>query len=119
MSESSDSESGPICLSSRDFPRVVLASPKPAVVGFWAEWCGPCRTMRPIFDKLSVEFSGRALFASLNVDDSPDVAASFGVLGIPTFIVFIGGKPVETIVGACGEEALRKAVEKHLGPSPG
>jgi len=119
MSESSDSGSGPVCLSSRDFPRVVLASPKPAVVDFWAEWCGPCRTMRPIFARLSEEFSGRVLFASVNVDDSPDVAASFGVLGIPTFIVFIGGKPVETIVGVCGEEALRKAVEKHLGPSPG
>jgi len=108
-----------VCVTSRDFPQVVLASPKPVVVDFWAEWCGPCRTMRPVFDRLSAELSGRALFASLNVDDGPDVAASFGVLSIPTFIVFVGGKPVERIVGACGEDALRKAVEKHLAPNPG
>jgi len=116
MSESPSADSGPVCVTSHDFPRVVLASPKPAVVDFWAEWCGPCRKMRPVFERLSAEFSGRALFASLNVDDGPDVAASFGVLGIPTFIVFVGGKPVERVVGACGEGALRKAIEKHLAP---
>jgi thioredoxin 1 len=117
MSNTPEADAGPISISSSDFPRVVLASSKPVVVDFWAEWCAPCRTMRPIFDRLSHAYSGKVLFVSLNVEKNPDMAAKFGVFSIPTFLVFMDGKPIDRIVGACGEETLRKAIDRHVSAS--
>lgn len=119
MGGSSDADSGPVSVSSSDFPQLVLANAKPVIVDFWAEWCAPCLTMRPVFERLSRAFSGKVLFASLNVDQSPDVAAKFAVLGIPTFLLFVGGELVERIIGVCGEEVLRRAIERHLLASLG
>ncbi|MGQ9513966.1 MAG: thioredoxin [Thermoproteota archaeon] len=110
----SPNQEGSVNVSSANFVSIVLNSGKPVVADFWAEWCPPCRAMKPIFEKLAKDYSGRALFISVNIDKNPDLATRYGILGIPTFLVIVGGKPVEKIVGACGEAPLKKAVEKHL-----
>ncbi len=96
------------------FEREVLEAGKPAVVDFGAPWCPPCRAMEPIFEELAGRFDGNVRFHKLNIDDNPAVAQRYGVKGIPTFIVFDGGREVERVVGATGKEALARIVNKYV-----
>jgi thioredoxin 1 len=84
----------------------------PVLVDFWAEWCAPCRMMAPVVDQLASELSGRAFVAKLNVDQNPATAARFGVMSIPNFIVFRGGKPAGQVVGAVGRPSLLQLVSR-------
>jgi len=81
------------------FEREVLQSDKPVVVDFWAPWCGPCRAVAPILEQLSQE-QDRVVFTKLNLDESPEYASRYGVLSIPTAILFENGEPKEAVVGA-------------------
>jgi len=95
------------------FEKDVLASEKPVLVDFWAEWCAPCRMIAPTVDAVAGEFEGRATVVKLNVDDNPSTSQRYGIKGIPTLILFKGGKEEERIVGATSKDALTRLLEKH------
>ena len=109
-----ESQGAPRTLSDATFDRVVGASAQPVLVDFWAPWCGPCRIVGPVVDRLAREFAGRAVVAKLNVDDNPRTAQRFGISGIPALLIFKGGQVVERLVGAQPAPALRQALAKHL-----
>ncbi len=96
------------------FKKEVLDSEIPAFVDFWASWCGPCRMIGPVFEELSNEYAGKVKFAKVNVDENPKTPSNYGVRGIPTLIMFKGGKAVEQIVGAVPKSQLDGAVKKVL-----
>jgi thioredoxin 1 len=96
------------------FQKEVLEAEQPTFVDFWASWCGPCRMIGPIFEELSGEYSGRVKFAKVNVDENPRTPANYGVRGIPTLIMFKGGKPVEQVVGAVPKSQLESVLKKVL-----
>jgi thioredoxin 1 len=86
----------------------------PVFVDFWAEWCGPCKSMEPVIEKLAKQYAGRITFGKLNVDEEPDIATRFDVFSIPTFMIFRSGRPLEAVVGAVGSTVLEKAIQKSL-----
>jgi len=102
------------------FETEVLASEKPVIVDFWAEWCPPCKMMEPHLDRLASEFGDRVTIGKLNVDDNQDIAIRYGVMGIPTLAVFRGGKLVDRMIGFPGGAAPIKAwIEKNTAvPTP-
>ncbi len=102
-----------IILSDADFQRIIENS-TPTIVDFWAEWCGPCRVMHPIFEKLAGKYAGKMTFARMNVDENPRAPSGLGIFSIPTFVVFKNGKVVDSVVGAIGEAGLERAIQKHV-----
>jgi thioredoxin 1 len=97
-------------VNSEAFEREVLNSELPTLVDFYADWCGPCRVMGPVVDELANDLQGRANVVKVNVDESPELAARYGVQSIPTFLVVSGGKPTQRFIGVQGREALASAV---------
>ncbi|MEG1585320.1 MAG: thioredoxin [Bacteroidales bacterium] len=89
----------------------LIASGKPVVIDFWAEWCGPCRMVAPIIDELAVEFEGRAAIGKYNVDEENDLSAEYGIRNIPTILFFKDGKLVDKQVGAAPKAAIQAKVE--------
>ncbi|RPJ11986.1 MAG: thioredoxin [Deltaproteobacteria bacterium] len=108
-------ESGLLHVSDKTFASEVLQSELPVLVDFWATWCGPCKSISPLIDELSNEYAGRVKIAKLNVDENPGTPSQYGVRGIPTLIVFKGGKILEQIVGAVPKTRLTAMLDKALG----
>ncbi|HEY0629870.1 MAG TPA: thioredoxin [Sphingomicrobium sp.] len=101
-------------ISDASFDIDVIGSSEPVVVDFWADWCGPCRSIGPALDQIADELSGKVTIAKLNVDENPDAAARYGVRSIPTMILFKNGIPVSSQVGAAPKSFLKQWVERGL-----
>jgi thioredoxin 1 len=97
------------------FQQQVLQSATPVVVDFWAPWCGPCRMVSPIIEELAKDFDGKVVVGKMNVDENPQVAGQYGVMSIPTVMVFKGGQPVKSMVGAQGKETYKQSINEVLG----
>lgn len=98
-----------------DFEKEVLGSKVPVVVDFWAEWCGPCRMLAPIIDEISKEYAeDKVKVYKLNVDNNPRIAAKYGIMAIPTVIIFKNGQPFEQIVGVRPKSELKAAIERAI-----
>ena len=104
-----------LTFSDDTFDKDVLQSETPVLVDFWAEWCGPCRMMTPTIDALATEYGGKVKVGKLNVDHNNGTAMRYQVRGIPTLLLFKGGKVVEQMVGARSKADVQKVLESHIG----
>jgi thioredoxin 1 len=106
--------SEPINVTDDAFEKTVLQSELPVVVDFWAPWCGPCKMVAPVLEKIASEYAGKLVVAKVNTDEYPKWAMEYGVQGIPTMLFVSGGKVVHHQVGAVPEPYLRDAVDTFL-----
>ncbi len=100
-------------LTTSDFDSYMKGG-KTVFVDFWAVWCGPCRTMEPVVERLAAKYGDRVVFGKLNVDEEPSLATRYDVQSIPTFMVFRDGRPVDAAIGAVGETALDRLIQKSV-----
>jgi thioredoxin 1 len=96
----------------QDFEKEVLKSEKPVLVDFWAAWCGPCQMMGPIIDELAEKVKDKYKVGKLNVDENRETASKYGVMSIPTLIIFKDGKNVKQFIGVQNKESLQEELEK-------
>ena len=106
--------SEPIHVTDAAFEKTVLQSSIPVIVDFWAPWCGPCKMVAPILDKLAKEYDGQILIAKVNTDENPEWMMKYGIQGIPTMLFVAGGKIVHRQVGALHERMLRDTVSQFM-----
>ncbi len=104
----------PINVTDEAFEKTVVGSEIPVIVDFWAPWCGPCKMVGPILDKIAQEFAGKLIVAKVNTDSHSEWANKFGVQGIPTMLFMSGGKVVHQQVGALPEPMLRTVLDQFL-----
>jgi thioredoxin len=102
----------PMPVTDADFHRIVAESALPVLVDFYADWCGPCRMMAPVLDDMAREYKGRLQILKIDTDRYPEVSAGLGIRGIPTLIVFKGGKEANRVVGAVPKPALVAALDR-------
>jgi len=103
-----------IAVNDSNFDEIVIKSDKPAMVDFWAEWCGPCRMIAPYVEQMVEEFKDKALIVKVNVDNCPDIASKFGIRNIPTILFIKDGKVVDKQVGAVAKSSLVAKLEALL-----
>jgi thioredoxin 1 len=103
-----------VTVTDSDFDAVVLKSPIPVLVDFWAPWCGPCRAVAPLVEELAAEYDGRALVAKMNVDENPATPGKYGIRAIPCFILLKNGQVVDQLTGAGTKKGLTDMIGSAL-----
>ena len=101
-------------VTDQEFKATVLDSQTPVLVDFWAAWCGPCRMIAPFVEEIARDYAGKAVIAKMDTDANPMTPMQYGIMGIPTLIIFQGGKEVERIVGAVPKAAIAKKLDAVL-----
>jgi thioredoxin 1 len=101
-------------VTDRDFDSVVLQNDKPVLVDFWAEWCVPCHMVSPVVEEIGREKEDLQV-VKLNIDDNPEITRQYGIMSIPTLMLFRGGQEKARVVGARGKDALLREIDPHLG----
>ena len=104
----------PVQITDTNFEQIVKQSQMPVLIDFWAVWCGPCRMIAPTVEELAKEYEGRAIIGKMDVDNNPDVPATYGIRSIPTILIFKDGQVVEQIVGAVPKQTLVHALDNHM-----
>ena len=102
-------------VNDQSFEKEVIKSEIPVIVDFWAPWCGPCRMLAPVTDKLSDTYAGKVKFCKINVDENPESSMKYRVMSIPTLMFFKDGQIKETSLGAIPENTLKPKVEDLIG----
>ncbi len=103
-----------VYVNDADFEKEILNSDIPAMVDFWADWCGPCKMVAPVIEELAEEFKGKVKIAKMDVDQNQQTPARFGIRSIPTMIFFKDGEVANIVIGAQPKEILKKELEKLL-----
>ena len=106
--------SKPVPIDDSNFDQTVLQADKPVLVDFWAVWCRPCHVVAPILDELAEAYDGRINFFKLDVDQNPKTASRYGIMSIPTLLIFKGGEPVSHLVGVRPKEELKQNLDAAL-----
>ena len=104
----------PITVTDSTFENLVVNADTPVLVDFWAEWCGPCKMSAPVLEEIATDLAGKLTIGKLDVDENGSTAMAFGVMSIPTLLLFKGGKPVERIVGFQPKQQLLSKLQRHL-----
>ena len=104
----------PTTVDDSNFDEIVLQAKTPVLVDFWAEWCGPCRMVAPVVEELAEEYEGRISFVKLDVDQNPKTASKYGIMSIPTLLLFKNGSPVSNIVGFRPKAELKRSLDAVL-----
>jgi thioredoxin 1 len=103
-----------VTLTDGNFDSDVISNAQPVLVDFWAEWCGPCRALAPAIDAMATDYAGKVSVGKLNVDENPEITMRYMVRGIPTVMLFKGGKVVDQVVGLVDKGSLKQMVDRHM-----